>query len=191
MKRWLSLLALVALTVGFAANATAAECEGVEYPSSITVDGKKLVLNGMGIREATFMEVDVYVAALYVPKKSSSPEKLVDPSTPKRLILHFVRDVDKSDIVDAYKASFEKAPEATQKKLKSEFAKLLSWMSSIKEGQRQVFTYIPGKGTEVKTKGKVHGVLKGEEFVKFFLNIWLADPPNEGLKTGLLGGECG
>lgn len=192
MKRWLTLLALVAMTVGFTTNASAAECEGVKYANSIKVAGKKLVLNGLGIREATFMQVDVYVAALYVDKKSKSPKKLLDMSTPKRLVLHFVRDVDKSDIIEAYKESFHKAPKATQKKLKPEFDKLVSWMSSIKEGQKQVYTYIPGKGMEVKLKGKVYGVVKGADTAKFFLNIWLGpNPPNSGLKTGLLGGECG
>lgn len=192
MKKCLSLLVLVALLGATGANAWAAECKGVKYADTIEVDGKTLVLNGMGVREATIFYINVYVAALWVDKKSNDPKVLLDTSTPKRLEMTFVRDVDRSDIVGAYKESFEKAPKATQQKLKADFDKLVSWMSDIKKGEKQTFTYIPGKGMEVKTKGKVHGTIAGEDAAQFFLNIWLGpNPPNKGLKTGLLGGKCG
>ncbi|AWV90808.1 chalcone isomerase family protein [Bradymonas sediminis] len=192
MKRWLSALALLAVTAGFTANASAAECEGVKFPDTVTVDGQKLVLNGLGMREATIFNVDVYVAGIYVTQKSKSSKELLDTSKPIKFVMKFVRDVDKSDVAGAYKESFEKAPKATQKKLKPEFDKLLSWMSGIKKGQEMEYTYTPGKGMEVKVKGKVKGVIKGADTTQFFLNIWLGPkPPNKGLKAGLLGGKCG
>lgn len=192
MKRWLSLLALAALTAGFSPTASAAECEGVKFADTVTVDGKKLVLNGLGMREATIFSVDVYVAGLYVEKKSKNPKELLDTSKPIKFVMKFVRDVSRDDVAGAYKESFDKAPKATQKELKEEFDKLLSWMSGIKSGQQMEYTYIPGTGMEVKVKGKVMGTIQGAEATRFFLNIWLGPkPPNKGLKTGLLGGKCG
>lgn len=191
MKRWLSVLVLLVVTAGFSGNAMAAKCLDVTYPDSIEVGGEKLVLNGLGMRKATIFSVKVYVAALYTDKKSNDAAKLMDMKTPKRLEMTFVRDVGRKDILGAYQESFDKAPKETQKKLKPEFDKLVSWMSDIKKGQKQSFTYIPGKGTEVMTKGKVHGTIAGEEAARLIFNIWLGPkPPNKSLKTGLLGGKC-
>lgn len=192
MKRWLSLALLVALTLGFTANASAAQCEGVKFSDSATVAGKKLVLNGLGIREATFMQVDVYVAGLYVEKKSKSGKTLMDPKMTKRLVLHFVRDVDRDDVVEAYQESFQKAAGSKYGKHKADLKKLLSWMSAMKEGQNMTYTYVPGKGVTVSVNGKTKGTIEGDEFSQIFFKIWLGpNPPNSGLKTGLLGGECG
>ncbi len=192
MKRWLSLTLLVALTFGFVANASAAQCEGIKFSNHATVGGKKLVLNGLGIREATFLQVDVYVAALYVEHKSKSGNALINPQQTKKLVLHFVRDVDKDDIVDAYNESFKKAAGGKFKAMKPKLKKLLGWMSDIKEGQNQTYDYIPGTGVVVKVKGKTMGTIAGDDFARAFFKIWLGpNPPNSGLKTGLLGGECG
>ena len=45
---------------------------GPKVPKSVTVGGKKCVLNGTGMREATVFKVDVYKGALYLPSKQRS-----------------------------------------------------------------------------------------------------------------------
>ena len=166
--------------------AFAASKGGVTMPDKIHVAGKDLVLNGLGIREATIFYVDVYVAGLYVEKKSHDPKELIHSDTVKRLKLKFVRDVDRSDIVDAWTEGFKKTGKYAA--LKPKIDKLNSWMEDIKEGQSMVYTYVPGKGITIKVKGKVKGVIKGKDFMEAFLTIWLGPkPPNKGLKKGLLG----
>src|SRR5207247_9289332 len=61
------------LTLSLAARASAGELAGVTLPDRIQVDSRTLVLNGMGLREATFLKVDVYVAGLYLETTSSDP----------------------------------------------------------------------------------------------------------------------
>jgi len=61
---------LLALSTGPVLAATLA---GVELPGTETVDGTKLVLNGMGLREATVLRVKAYVGGLYLEKPSSDP----------------------------------------------------------------------------------------------------------------------
>ena len=40
--------------------------------------------------------------------------------------------------------------------------------------------------------GAVKGTIKGDDFAKAFLAIWLGgDPPNPEIKAGMLGGACG
>ena len=44
----------------------------------------------------------------------------------------------------------------------------------------------------VEIDGNRKGTIKGRDFVRPFLSIWLGkEPPNPGLKVGLLGGGCG
>lgn len=175
-----------ALTMALALSATAAEKGDVKMPDTIEVAGQKLDLNGMGIREATIFAIDVYVAGLYVPKKSSDPQTLMTSDVPKKLVLSFVRDIDADDITDAFTESFEKNKfgPAVQKQL----ARLNGWMTDMKDGQSMSFTYVPGEGLTVEVLGKTKGVIEGKDFQARFLSIWLGEnPPNRGLKKGLLG----
>ena len=168
-----------------------AECEGVKYPDRITVEGQSLVLNGLGLREATFMEIDVYVAALYLPAKTRKGGEAIAQKGPKRLELHFVRDVDKEDIVEAWDQGFEKNAGKSLDSLKDRIAKLNGWTVEMKEGRKMIFTYMPGKGVEVKVGNTTKGLIPGEDFMKVFFSIWLGSkPPNPGLRVGLLGGSC-
>jgi len=40
--------------------------QGTSLPRACQVNGSDLKLNGLGVRKATFLKVNVYVAALYV-----------------------------------------------------------------------------------------------------------------------------
>jgi len=189
-KATLAAASAAAALLLLAAPASARECEDVKMPDSVTVGETKLVLNGMGVREATVFNVNVYVAGLYVEKKSPTAADHLSATGPRRLVLHFVRDVDKSDIAEAYNESFQKLGKAGT--FKAEIAKLIGYMPEAKDGAVWTFTYEPGKGLEIKIGGTVKGTIEGEEFFKTFLGIWLGPkPPNSGLKVGLLGGKCG
>ena len=190
MKRTLQVLVVVLVAAGFASQATAAECVGVSMPDTKTVNGQKLVLNGLGIREATVMQVDVYVAGLYLKEKSSDGFAIAGADDTTQLVLEFVRDVEKKKVVDAYKESFKKSGKRSE--LDSEIDKFMGWMGDVKEGDVQTYTWVPGKGMVVEFNGKKKGTIKSGSFAQIFFLIWLGDsPPNKGLKRGLLGGECG
>lgn len=64
------LLVFLSLMFAFANPAAAGTKAGVTMRDTVTVANKQLVLNGMGLREATFLNIDVYVAGLYVDRKS-------------------------------------------------------------------------------------------------------------------------
>src|SRR5690349_2730823 len=71
---------------------------GVKLPDAIEVATRPLKLNGMGLREATFLNIDVYVAGLYLETASSDPVAILQSTQVKRLVIRFVRDVDRGDI---------------------------------------------------------------------------------------------
>ena len=191
-KRTVQVAVIAALTFAFVAQASAMKCAGVELPDKKTVDGQELVLNGMGIREATIFSVNVYVAGLWVKEKSSDGNAIASSDSPRHLELHFVRDVAKHKIVDAYRESFNKMAGDQKKEMKPKIEKLLGWMVAAKDGKSQIYTYIPGEGLTVKVHGQTKGTIKGADFAEAFFKIWLGpSPPNAGLKRGLLGGTCG
>ena len=64
-------------------------------------------------------------------------------------------------------------------------------MIDVKSGDKVTFVSKPGTGVEVSMNGTVKGTIKGDDFAKALLAIWLgADPPNPEIKSGLLGGAC-
>lgn len=182
-------LVIMALSTGVA---QAKECKGVNFPDQAQVEGSSLTLNGLGLRQATAFKVNVYVAALYVDKKSSDPNALLGSNAPSELILQFVRNVGADDLRKGWSEGFEKNSKDQLPALKDRIAMLNGWMADVKTGERLTFIHKPGAGIQVDVNGAVKGTLKGDDFAKAFLSIWLgADPPNPELKAGLLGGACG
>lgn len=183
----LSLLA-AALSAGVA---DAKECAGVTVPDQVQVDGTSLALNGTGLRLATMLKVKVYVAALYVAKTSGNAAAILSSGAPTELVLHFVRDVGAGDVRKGFEEGFEKNSKAELPALKERIATLNGWIPDVKSGQKLTFVLKPGTGMDVDVNGSVKGTIKGDDFAKAFLSIWLGDPPNPEVKTGLLGGACG
>ncbi len=168
------------------------ECKGVTFPDQAQVDGSNLVLNGLGLRQATAFKVNVYVAALYVAKTSTDANALMGSSAPSELILQFVRNVGADDLRKGWSEGFEKNSKDQLPALKDRIATLNGWMGDVKSGERLTFIHKPGTGLQVDVNGAVKGTIKGDDFAKAFLAIWLgSDPPNPEIKAGMLGGSCG
>lgn len=169
-------------------TAAAGKKAGVTMPDTITVAGKTLTLNGMGLREATFLNIDVYVAGLYVEHVSSSATRLVATDEVKRLVLKFVRDVDREDITDAWSDGFKRNATVPVAQLKPLIAKLNAWMPEFSDGDTLVFTYVPGQGVTVEVNGIKKGTIDQADFTRSLFSIWLGPkPPTGELKRGLLG----
>ena len=72
--------------------ASAVQLEGVQLPDRIRMpNGPELVLNGAGVREQAIFKV--YVSALYLPSRSEDGEAIIMRDQPRRLALHFLRNV--------------------------------------------------------------------------------------------------
>jgi hypothetical protein len=161
---------------------------GVTLPDQVAVEGRTLVLNGMGVREATIFKVDVYVAGLYLEARSSDARQIIASEGPKRLVLQFVRDVGRDDLVQAWTDGFGKSAGSALAALKDRIATLNGWMADVKRGDTLAFTQLPGRGIAVEVRGQPKGTIPGADFARALWGIWLGDrPPNPGLKQGLLG----
>lgn len=179
--------ALVVALAAMALPSFAAELAGVTLPDQERVDGKTLVLNGLGLREATFLRVDVYVAGLYLEAKSDDAAEIIDSAGAKRLVMRFVRSVGRDDLVNAWKEGFDKnAPDA--RTAREGLAALNAAMVDVKDGDTITLTQLPGDGVVVAVNGKASEPIPGEAFARALWSVWLGrKPPNPGLKEGLLG----
>lgn len=181
-----------ALCAGMPLTASAADtCAGVALPAHSDAFGAKLVRNGIGLREATFLNVDVYVAGLYVPHKTRSVEEILEQDEPKLIMLKFVRDVSREDmakaLTDALRNNVGNEFEATHKHLNRFFEKL----PPLNKGTQLSLAYRPGHGVQLVVDGKVLGTETDDHFANLVFRAWLGpQPPDKDLKEGLLGGPC-
>jgi hypothetical protein len=182
MRRTLAVLVLV-----LGGTALAGTKAGVTMPDGVTVGNQQLVLNGMGLREAT-LGIDVYVAGLYVVHPTSNAAQLIDTREPKQLVLKFVHDVEHDKIVKAWHEGFAKNATVPMSKLRPYMAQLDAWMPSFSDGDTLTFTYVPETGVTVAVNGERHGEIRDADFARSLFAIWLGPrPPSGELKRGLLG----
>jgi len=186
MSKLVKLLVAVTLVPLFAFSINAGTLNGITLPDAAQVGNSTLLLNGMGLR--TKYLVKVYVAGLYLPQKSSDANAILKGDSPKRLVMHFVRDVSKSQIADGFSEGFEKNSPDAAKTLKPDVDRFLAALDSVSDGQEMIFTYVPGAGTTLTIAGHDKLTIAGHPFSELLFSVWLGPkPPNTSLKSGLLG----
>jgi len=164
----------------------AGQLAGVSLPDTVEVNGTKLVLNGMGLRKKAVFKV--YVGALYVAAKGSDAQSLISADAPRRMVMHFVRDVGKDKIVEGWREGFGNNSPASAHMLQQQLEEFAAMWSDMANGDEAVMTYLPGTGLKVEIRGKEVGTLASKQFADAVLACWLGPfPPSEELKTGLLG----
>ena len=166
---------------------SAANVAGVNLEDKITVGNSTLVLNGAGIRKK--FVIKVYVGALYTAAKETSPERLLATDSARRLVMHFLFDVDKGKIAEAWTEGLSDNTPNASADVKKNFKTLESWMEDMKKGQRIVMTYVPGTGTTVEVNGKNKGTLPGKATADAILATWIGPEPGPGndFKAAILG----
>lgn len=180
-------VALVVLAAMFA-PAQAGEKSGVKMPDTMVIAGKRLTLNGMGLREATIFNVNVYVAGLYLETVSSDASAIVQSNQVKVLTLRFVRDVDQEDITKAWRDGFKNNATVKLASIQPLVDRLNAWMPNFSDGDVLTFRYEPGTGVTVVVNGQIKGTINHEDFARSLFSIWLGQkPPTKALRSGLLG----
>src|SRR5262245_4597181 len=89
-----------------AVSLPAGEASGVKMPDTVTVEGKTLKLNGIGLRKKLMFKV--YVAGLYVETPTKAPEAIISSDQIKRMDLHILRSLKASQVTEAIEEGFEK-----------------------------------------------------------------------------------
>ena len=179
-------LALLVLT---GSNASAAEISGVKLPDQVTVAGKSLKLNGAGLRQATILKINVYAAGLYLEKPSGDGEAIANSDQTKSIEMVFMRDVTAKQMSEAFGEGFEKNCVAGCAELKGDLGKLQGLVKDMKKGDSMSF-HFSSSGVDVMISGQKVGSVGDKAFGHQLIRCWIGkNPPNAGLKEGLLGGK--
>ena len=168
----------------------AAEVAGIKLDDQVKVGASDLVLNGTGLRSKLFIKV--YIGALYVSEKSASPVALLDATTPRRMTMRMLRDIDSDTLYgalwDGLKDNNSEAELAALKVPIEQFAEIMKKIGTAKNGDTVTLDFA-GDGVAVGFNGTARGKVASGAFARSLLKVWLGDNPvDSSLKKALLGG---
>ena len=183
------MIILIFVTLLLSVPAGAREIADIDVPEKIIQsDGTELQLNGAGIRSKFFFKI--YIAELFLEKRSNDVAEVLGHDGGKRMVLHFIYDeVEKDALVDAWNEGFE--GNGTKEQLASlaeQIEAFNAMFDTVKEGDQVILDYLPETGTTVMIRGEEKGVIEGKPFNDLLLSIWLGkEPVSEDLRDELLG----
>jgi long-chain acyl-CoA synthetase len=168
----------------------AAEVAGIKVDDSLRVGGSELLLNGAGLRSKLFIKV--YVGALYVGQKSTTPAAILDNPQPRRMVMRLLRDVDAETLASAMdeglKNNHTPAEMADMKAQAEALAGIMKSIGKAREGDTIAIDF-SADGVSISLNGETRGKVAGPGFAKALLKVWLGDKPADAsLKKALLGG---
>ena len=168
----------------------AAEVAGVKVEDRITVGGGELLLNGAGLRTKVFIKV--YVGALYATQKSTTAAGVLDATTPRRMTMRLLRDVDADSLYgalrDGLNANHGEAELAALKGSIDQFAGIMKKIGNARSGDTVAIDFA-ADGVGVSFNGEPRGRVAGAPFARALLKVWLGENPvDASLKKALLGG---
>lgn len=177
-KYFIVLLALLSL------NSFAFTIDGINFADTAIVEGKNLVLNGVGIRKATFLKIKVYYGGLYLEQKSKEIN-FINTSSPKQIIMNFVREVTAKQLKETWIEGLERA-NANHAALMPSMNQLATYLVDVEKNDSIVVQFLTD-GVVLTIKGNATPKIGNADFAKGLLNVWFTKPQDENLRDGLLG----
>jgi Chalcone isomerase-like len=184
--------------LGFPGLVSAAELEGIKLEDSMVVNGKKMVLNGYGLRKRGYFKGDV--TALYMPERRNTVEGVLKLDGFRRIQRNILRTFSSSTISRLFISDFKEV--ATDQ----EFRALLPVISQIGAAYAQVKSvgrgdvinvdWTPGLGWTADHNGKKLTMDSGSNEVlvvnnslayQVYLRMFIGPTAPESYRNGLLG----
>lgn len=191
------LVRLSALAAALLSSASfALEIENVKVSDQATLGGSAppLVLNGAGVRhKLAFLKI--YVGALYLPAKKTSTEEVLRDPGPKRVAMHvLVDELTAKELTaslnNALAANHIPAELALIESRIQDLNRMMSSLGAVRKGGVVLVDYLPGVGTRVTVNGEEKITIRGEDFYRALLRIWIGAKPVDGrLRDAMLGGS--
>ena len=179
---------LVLLVIFFSPSLFSKEIAGVNLPESISAGNTNLILNGAGTRTKLFMKM--YIGALYLTERNSSPDKIIEADEPMAITLHITSSLITSErMEEATREGFQNSTRGDTAPVADGIEKFISvFKEKISENDIYEVIYLPGMGVEVKKNSSSKVIINGLEFKKALFGIWLCNKPaQESLKKQMLG----
>jgi hypothetical protein len=188
--------AVLVLAAAVTLPAHAMRYEGQDFPDTLALAGATLQLNGAGKRQVAIYPL--YLAALYLPQKSTAPDAIYAQPGPKRvelrIVIPIVKDVSTQEFVKAIDKGVRRnstpAELAAVTERVRQFNTSIGAVGRVKKGDVLRIDYLPEQGGTVLTvNGKTWGEpVEGQDFYTAFLKVFLGDINSDArLRAGLLG----
>ena len=189
------LFALLLLMLPLAAGAVVEPKTQTEYPDEITVESGQgdvvLKVTGTGLREKTFLKVDVYTIVSYVDGNAALEGEpgvaICALNAPKRIQMDLRRGFSRDKLINAFVGGIEKNLDDTSG-IADEMETFKSYFTrDAQDGDMIIFDFCPQKGLTTILNGEVTGVIENFDFVQAMWTVWFGEKPaNGGLKKALL-----
>jgi hypothetical protein len=189
-----SLLAVLVLALPLTATAVVEPETKTEYPDEIDIEAAgetiTLMATGVGLREKTFLKVDVYTIVSYVARDAGLGD---DPGhdlrtldVPKRIQMDLLRGFSRQKLVDSFQDVIDKNYEDTAA-FAADLETFLAYFDrDAEDGDRLIFEHVPGRGLTTSLNGEVKGVIDNADFSQALWTVWFGEKPaNDGLKRDL------
>jgi hypothetical protein len=184
MVRGLILAAAILATLSVA---HAADLDGVSMPEMRMVNGTPVHLNGIGLRTFSVLGIRIYVAGLYLERRSDNPDAILHSPESKLLDIRFLRDVDAEDAREAWKESFEQNCKAPCYLDPRDEQRFLAAVPSVHKGDDSTLLFT-SNGVHVTFNGRSMGDIADPHFAELMLTTFIGPvPPTPRLKRELLG----
>jgi hypothetical protein len=191
--RILGLIALVALAFPLIAGAVTEPKTKTEYPDAAVMDltsgAVSLKVTGVGLREKTFLKVDVYTIVSYVGADfaDTEGEALMAFDGPKRLQMDLRRGFSSDKLKKAFSETIEKNYD-DMSAFEGDMAIFLAYFErDAEENDLIIFDYAPGVGVTTTLNGEVKGTVNNAAFAEALWSVWFGKKPANGdLKKALL-----
>ncbi len=180
---------LLCLFLLLAAAANAAEVDGVAFPDTKQVDGKTLVLNGLGLRTWSFLNVHIYIAGLYVEHPTRDPDAIIRSPEAKVLTFRFEHDVAAGQARDAWRKGLTNNCPAPCQLDPNDVERFLAEVPAMHEGDSFELRFA-GHMAEIAANGHLLGRVDRAPLADAMLAAFLGPKPGSpALKLALLDGH--
>ncbi|CAI8339638.1 MAG: Uncharacterised protein [Owenweeksia sp. TMED14] len=187
MKIFKALLLAGAMIFSSSAQAQTKNIEGIDFPTSISMNGQKTVLNGGGLRTKLYF-LDLYVGALYVQSKTSDAKNVIMADEEMGIRIEIASKlVTQERFIDALEEGFANA--SAGKSNANDIQKFKNFLKDeFKKGDVISLNYNAGDAVYLSKNDNQIGKFEGLAFKQALFSIWLGDiPAQESLKDEMLG----
>jgi hypothetical protein len=186
LQRFLPVLLSIWLSAHAAAAAT---IEGITFPDTYPIDGRALLLNGLGLRTLTIFNIKAYVAALYVQQQSHSAQQILNAPGPKVILMEFLHAGTKADIERQYRKGEQEncGNGECDPSDAADFERLIAAAPGVEPGD--TYTYVlTDRGVQLYANKKLMVDLANKDLALRILAGFIGEhPPSASLKQQLLG----
>ncbi len=181
-------LAAVLLLAAIGTGAEAASLAGVTLPQSYAVDGRTLVLNGIGLRTVTIFSVRIYVAGLYLSRPSHDAQQILASPEDKVIVLKFLHAGTKAEVEHEYRAGelANCGSGGCADSDRGDFERLVAAAPAVKPGDSSTYIFT-SRGVQVLANDRSIGSFNRDLGYHLLAGFIGAHPPSPELRRQLLG----